>query len=74
MSYCRCGKDSDVYCYGTGHGWEVIVANSVAIDESKRYTSHDTRTSVAKWLLDLRDMGLKVPQRALDRLLREMKE
>ena len=68
MSYCRYGEDSDVYLIRCSAGYECMVSSG--------RTGFLVRTPKAalRKLLALRSDGLKVPQRAIDRLEREIAE
>lgn len=68
MSYCRYGEDSDVYLIRSSAGYECMVSGG--------QTGFMVKTpEEALWkLLALRKDGLKVPQRAIDRLEREITE
>lgn len=64
MAYCRFGGDSDVYVYEAVYGgWTTHVDDMTFNDE--------TRKECRERLEHLREVGYTVPQRAIDRLLRE---
>jgi hypothetical protein len=77
MSYCRIGKDSDVYvvCNAAGYvittAWEKIVRLG---DDLDRQFVTDGPMKAATILLMLRHRGLTVPQRAIERLVKEARE
>jgi hypothetical protein len=64
MSYCRMGEDSDVYVYHSVFGGMVCVC--------VRNPPLMTKPQMVEHLLEHRDDGWQVPQRALDRLYREI--
>lgn len=65
MSYCREGADSDVYVYRSNQSADMPF---VVHASGGRAVRTGTRDETLLYLLELRDRGLKVPQRALDRL------
>jgi hypothetical protein len=71
MSYCRWGKDSDVYVY---HGGDYMV--HVSVLENNPHSNANLKASTREGLLGLltllRDSGVKVPQQAFDRVEREI--
>lgn len=81
MSYCRTGAGSDVYVIGGGKGLECWVADAIAGELGIRshyfvpYSDHDESLSLKAMLghlYSLRDAGVRVPGRALRRLLSEI--
>jgi hypothetical protein len=80
MSYCRCGEDSDVYVYGSVlGGWTIHIAADISIESSSiplgtRQLNPQTRGEAIDLLLELRKLGLKVPERAIARFRREIGE
>ncbi len=89
MSYCRCGKDSDVYVYEDIHGgFTCHVANyryvpvghsppNTGIPQEPIGLPRDgdtfnvvTATDMIATLRNLRALGYKVPEEALDKLRR----
>ncbi len=74
MSYCRIGDDSDVYviCSAAGYvispAWEKIV--HLGGDLGPQFVVDGPMKAVTI-LLMLRHRGLTVPQRAIDRLMKE---
>lgn len=68
MSYCRFGEDSDVYLIRSSAGYECMVSDG--------RTGFLVKTPKAALLAlhALRSDGLKVPQNAIDRLVREIAE
>lgn len=65
MSYCRLGKDSDVYLIQSIGGYEFVFAYprpSVFLPTIKK---------ALQQCYSLRNEGLKVPDFAIDRLLKE---
>lgn len=65
MSYCRSGDDSDVYVYLAARGWTTHVSYG-----GGTYLDF-TAGACANRLERLRAEGLRVPQRAIDRLRKE---
>lgn len=65
MSYCREGADSDVYVYRSNQSADMPFVVHVT---GERAVRTGTREETALFLLHLRARGVKVPQRALDRL------
>jgi len=84
MSYCRCGDDSDVYVYNTWVSDDVPEGDTVImihvcytakpIDIGIAGTQYTYKTDgwALNRLLKLREMGLKVPRRALKRLRQQI--
>ena len=75
MSYCRCGKDSDVYVLNTNNGIEIWVGHmprpqKLGMDGD--YFYYKTDGWCLQRLLKLREAGLKIPERALDRLRQQI--
>ena len=68
MSYCRYGEDSDIYLIRCSDGYECTVSNG------RTGFSVKTPEAALRKLLSLQSDGLKVPQRAIDRLEREIAE
>ena len=71
MSYCRCGEDSDVYVLNTWNGIEVHVGHMPRpkkLGMAGDYFEYKTNGWCLRKLLKLREQGLKIPERALDRL------
>jgi hypothetical protein len=66
MSYCRYGEDSDVYLIQCSAGYECKVSGGRTGFLVK------TPKAALRKLLALRSGGLKVPQRAIDRLEHEL--
>ena len=82
------GDDSNVYVLGTGGGWEIYVQAGEMIGrgdildeenwrifphkEAGKYYMCKTRQECLDELLRLRDDGIMVPDRALDRLRTEI--
>lgn len=69
MSYVRFGSDSDVYVFRHVGGW--FSCNVVGGKSSARCES---ASEVVSWLDEQRSLGRRVPDRAYDRLIREMGE
>lgn len=65
MSYCRDGDDSDVYVYRSNQSADLPFVVHVNGGPGKLT---GTRDETLHHLLKLRESGVKVPQRALDRL------
>lgn len=65
MSYCREGDDSDVYVYRSNQSADLPFVVHVGGGPGKLT---GTREETALYLLQLRADGVKVPQRALDRI------
>lgn len=65
MSYCREGVDSDVYVYRSNQSADMPFIVHVNGGSTRRT---GTREETALYLLELRANGIKVPQRALDRI------
>lgn len=84
MSYCRTtDKDSDVYIFAGSRGIEVILNSIQALERNidQAYTfewgdDNGRAQSLCAQLLigTLRPLGLRVPDRAIKRLLRELVE
>ena len=82
MSYVRMSEDSDLYMFASGQAFELIVNYEVA----KRLDVPPCRTvwfskgklEASQQALDhiqyLIDAGVRVPDRPIERLIREMKE
>lgn len=68
MSYCRYGEDSDVYLIRCSNGYECMV------NDGRIGFLVKTPKEALRKLLALQNDGLKVPQRAIDRLEREIAE
>ena len=67
MSYCRIGEDgSDVYMYSDGLRY--------FIDTGEESLRAGTPEEAQDTLLRLRERGLRVPQKAISRLEREMED
>lgn len=67
MSYCRAGDDSDVYAYKSIYGgWEV--------HHKDGYIHCVSQEQFRNVLKALREAGQIVPQRAIDRIEREIGE
>ncbi len=64
MAYCRMGEDSDVYMYNSGVGWICCCGVDDVVLE--------TREEALQHLLQHRDKGDRVPQSAVDRLIKEI--
>ena len=65
MSYCRWNASSDVYCFSNGDTWTTHVRNGQSY--------HDSNLAEFKArLLELRALGYRVPDDALDRVEREL--
>lgn len=65
MSYCREGDDSDVYVYRSNQRADLPFVVHV---NGGPATVTGTRDETLYHLLVLRESGVKVPQRALDRI------
>ena len=68
MSYCRSSDESDVYAYHNIQG-----GFDLHISGGKDFHFNEPEDFHAK-LIELRNTGLKVPQYAIDRIEREIKE
>jgi uncharacterized protein YxeA len=78
MSYCRCGDDSDVYVYcgrmfnihlaqGDEKCYELMKQNNV---RPEYY--FETEKETLSYLLNLKQLGFRIPDRAIERLQREI--
>jgi hypothetical protein len=65
MSYCRMAEDSDVYCYSDMSGGYTTHAPNGSFNDK-------TLEGFKGRLLALREQGFKVPNRALERVEREL--
>lgn len=65
MSYCREGDDSDVYVYRSNQSADMPFVVHIKGGPGRII---GTRDQTLHHLLELRERGVKVPQRALDRL------
>lgn len=80
MSYCRNnGVDSDVYVINSGKKWECLgCPRAPRVNHQmfnvKGWVSFETRQGILDHLLEHRRLGDKVPNRALERLRREIRE
>ena len=79
MSYCRFSDDSDVYVFGSGYALECYVAGALVGDGDREIymvamTDREPERKMWNHLVELRGKGLKIPQRALDRLDAEARE
>jgi len=74
MSYCRLSEDSEVYCYGMGSGWEIHVRADRGDARIEMNRFYETQEETLSFLLGARERGFKVPQCAVDRLIREIEE
>lgn len=80
MSYCRTSDDSDVYVYASGKGIQCHVAWRDAVLKNVQesfFAEYGEGHAVAEkamlgHLLYLRQRGLKVPEHATERLIREI--
>jgi len=69
MSYCRFGKDSDVYVYYSIYGqYECCGCN---LRESQEFSVFDTAKEMVSHLNIHKINGEKVPQYAIDRLIED---
>ena len=78
MSYCRCNDtDSDVYAIHCTDGyWQIWVAQDIAEKLNILRTGFPCN-SLAEFknkLVELKGMGIKIPDRVFDRIDREMSE
>lgn len=74
MSYCRWGYGSDVYVYANVSGaWTIHVAEIGLPRDGETFHMAGPQ-ECADQLLALRELGYKVPQHAIDALLKEEKE
>lgn len=76
MSYCRFNQgESDVYVYASDNGWNIHVAHTFPEEEiAGEWFVNETRAETKRSLLMLRELGCKVPERAIERLDREIVE
>jgi len=70
VSYCRKGKDSDLYIIGTGDGWECLCCDLL----ESPYESVHFNTIKGLWdhIIDHDRNGHIVPERVIDRVWCEM--
>lgn len=82
MSYVRCGKDSDLYMFASGDALECIVAYEVAkrldVPPCRTFWWRDgeleARQEALAHIQYLIKSGVRVPDRPIERLLREIQE
>lgn len=81
MSYCRWGKDSDVYVYATkGYNSDhkrletLWVCQDCELKADRNSAVTTTATAMISHLLAHREAGHKVPEDAIERLRQEDKE
>jgi hypothetical protein len=68
VSYCKCGKESDIYLISTLDGYQCMKCDGTPIWHVK------SRKQALDKLFMMRKEGLKIPQHAIDRLTQEIKE
>lgn len=84
MSYCRMSDDSDIYAYRTGDVYTIRVASGREAQwgkfepvglplDGKVFTEYSLEMFETR-LVDLRDMGYRVPDHTFDRIRRELNE
>ena len=76
MSYCRMGKDSDLYVLHAGYGFECV--NCKLQPKYQGYGMHmstvrKTRKQMIKHINQHIEAGHKVPERAISRLNNEIR-
>lgn len=78
MSYCRCGDDSDVYVY-FGYSFEVYLAQGnpscFELMQKHNINNHyffETEQETLDFLLKIKGFGFLIPDRAIERLQREI--
>jgi hypothetical protein len=69
MSYCRAGNDSDAYVYRSGTCWCIHIVGEYDGDYFPK-----TFKEFYDKMHELRDLGVKIPEYAFDRLEREYEE
>lgn len=75
MSYCRWGKDSDVYVYATEYdGKWYWVCQGCELENNDGDGIRHTAKAMAEHLLAHREAGHKVPEYAIERLHEEKNE
>ncbi len=83
MSYCRSGKDSDVYCYGVHNNsivddpkYSMIYCTHISINVKSPFDGASfqdyTLEDFKQRLLSLREYNIKIPQFTLDRIEKEI--
>ncbi|BAU40063.1 hypothetical protein [Ralstonia phage RSP15] len=72
MSYCRFGKDSDLYMYHSGSGYCFHLAQSFVYDAGKDFVIEKAEDALRR-LKRLKTQGYKIPDRAIKRLESEIK-
>jgi hypothetical protein len=77
MAYCRCENDSDVYVWA-GRVFEVHFCEGVEgvtkrlLENNLHSTSFETAEETLDYLLKIRKLGFKVPERSTERLKYEI--
>lgn len=77
MSYCRCnGEDSEVYAY-PGYGGGFVIWLSGNIELPKNFPNKNyfvSRMDLLNYLASLKEIGVKVPDYALDKISDEIEK
>lgn len=72
MSYCRFGPDSDLYVVAVREGYQCIACKLLNEEFSTWYT--DNLGELYSHILDHRDRQHRVPRRAIERIISEVRE
>lgn len=82
MSYCRVGYDSDLYIFGTDAALQCYLTYSFAVENEilnwheELYSQGEVeaRLNMLDKMAYYADLGAKVPDSAIQRLIREIEE